>query len=273
GAMQKNQNGADIPDKPLFVRTLGIVDAYPTGCPIPYPGPTAPEGYLLMDGRAFSKTLYPQLAKLYADGYLPDLRGMYVRGWDNGRSLDKGALIESYKEAEWSRSTPGYFKPLIIGDGWSEHLPPSFGGKYTRPLSESGVDYYSPRGYKCELIYGNPGDLTGGYQSLKLEEGARGLLSEQYFENAFSKGLIEKKPNGLSQYYLKNINTAYYASLIDGGRATTRIHSNELAIGLGLGELGLKDFVTDFTPLSLDAAGIFPTGVPNVTFNYITKAA
>ncbi|ECC3463259.1 hypothetical protein AA471_11285 [Salmonella enterica subsp. enterica] len=88
GALQKNQNGADIPNKPLFVKTLGIVDSYPVGCPIPYPGPVAPDGYLLMDGRPFSKILYPQLAKLYVDGVLPDMRGMFVRGWDNGRLLD-----------------------------------------------------------------------------------------------------------------------------------------------------------------------------------------
>ncbi|END3473489.1 phage tail protein [Salmonella enterica] len=88
GAMQKDQNGADIPDKPLFVRTLGIADSYPAGCPIPYPGQIAPSGYLLMSGRIFSKSLYPQLAKLYPDGVLPDMRGMYVRGWDNGRGID-----------------------------------------------------------------------------------------------------------------------------------------------------------------------------------------
>lgn len=95
GAMQRDQNGADIPDKPLFVKTLGIVDAYPVGCPIPYPGATAPDGYLAMDGRAFDKTLYPQLAKFYTDGKLPDMRGMFVRGFDFGRGVDSLKIYKS----------------------------------------------------------------------------------------------------------------------------------------------------------------------------------
>ncbi|EMK0255623.1 phage tail protein [Salmonella enterica] len=140
GAMQKDQNGADIPDKPLFVRTLGIVDAYPAGCPIPYPGRTAPDGYLMMDGRAFSKALYPQLAALYADGVLPDMRGMYVRGWDNGRGLDIPRGYDSYntldqmgensvrgyeitynrryEEGVRSLLAPQYFDALMMNSRW-----------------------------------------------------------------------------------------------------------------------------------------------------------
>ncbi|ELZ8474880.1 tail fiber protein [Salmonella enterica] len=149
GAMQKNQNGADIPDKPLFVRTLGIVDAYPAGCPIPYPGPTAPEGYLLMDGRAFSKTLYPQLAKLYADGYLPDLRGMYVRGWDNSRGLD----VPNGYDGE----------PSAIGSspGSASILP---NDAYTHSL----------RGYSL---------YKGGRHFGNWDEGPRGLLKPQYLDS------------------------------------------------------------------------------------------
>ncbi|EEI4451972.1 tail fiber protein, partial [Salmonella enterica] len=116
GAMQKNQNGADIPDKPLFVKTLGIVDAYPAGCPIPYPGRTAPDGYLLMDGRAFSKTLYPQLAKLYQNGVSPDLRGMHIRGWDNGRGFD----VPGGKVSDLAAGTipPNEFKYGVAPDGY-----------------------------------------------------------------------------------------------------------------------------------------------------------
>ncbi|EEI9429550.1 tail fiber protein [Salmonella enterica] len=149
GAMQKNQNGADIPDKPLFVRTLGIVDSYPAGCPIPYPGQTAPDGYLLMDGRPFSKTLYPQLAKFYVDGVLSDMRGMYIRGWDNGRGLD----------------TP---------NGYAGHLRTII-GENSRREDINTKEYYSLRGYR---IYVDDRNLP--YES------GRALLKPQYLDSVIS---------------------------------------------------------------------------------------
>lgn len=67
----------------------------PPGVPIPYPGSTAPPGYLLVNGGSFDKTKYPQLGLLYPSGVLPDLRGEFIRGWDNGRGVDNGRLLLS----------------------------------------------------------------------------------------------------------------------------------------------------------------------------------
>ncbi|HIB1401446.1 TPA: tail fiber protein [Salmonella enterica subsp. enterica serovar Muenchen] len=272
GAMQRDQNGADIPDKPLFVKTLGIVDSYPVGCPIPYPGPTAPNGYLLMDGRPFSKTLYPQLANLYVDGVLPDMRGMYVRGWDNGRSLDKGNYIGNFQEAPQNGAP--HSTGLLAGGppGWSTGwLYPSY-GKYTPP-NKMPFDYYSPRGYKCEINFGAISSMTGMYTPITFKEGTRGLLSEQYFESAFSKGLIESPATKYDSYKFKEMDGAYYTSVYTYGGSSGVLSSNLLAIGIGFGGSGRDAFATDFSPFSLNKAGVLPTGVPNVAFNYITKAA
>ncbi len=272
GAMQKNQNGADIPDKPLFVRTLGIVDAYPAGCPIPYPGPTAPDGYLLMDGRAFSKTLYPQLARLYVDGVLPDMRGMYVRGWDNGRSLDRGVYIGNFQHAPQNMSPSGH--GLLVGESESpytfKYLYPSFNGKYIEPFHDDPV-YYSPRGYECKFTHGEASSMTGGYTPITLEEGARGLLSEQYFESAFAKGVVERA--SANHYAMKALGDIYYTSFITDGSYSGVLKSNKLAVGPGLDNVYVNGFATNFNSSSLSNAGVLPTGVPNITFNYITKAA
>ncbi|EJF3713451.1 tail fiber protein, partial [Salmonella enterica] len=242
------------------------------GCPIPYPGPVAPDGYLLMDGRPFSKTLYPQLAKLYVDGVLPDMRGMYVRGWDNGRSLDKGNYIGNYQKAPQNGAP--HSTGLLVGgsSGWSTGwVYPSY-GKY-KPPYEGPFDYYSPRGYKCEIDFGDISSMTGMYTPISFKEGARGLLSEQYFESAFSKGLIESPATGYSPYKFKEMNGAYYTSIYEYGGSSGKLKSNLLSIGIGFGGPGRDDFATDFSPFGLNKVGVLPTGVPNVAFNYITKAA
>lgn len=49
-----------------------------------------PSGCLAFNGQAFNKTTYPILAQKYPSGVLPDLRGEFIRGWDNGRGVDSG---------------------------------------------------------------------------------------------------------------------------------------------------------------------------------------
>ncbi|WP_033577749.1 phage tail protein [Dickeya chrysanthemi] len=58
------------------------------GIPQPWPLAEAPEGWLKCNGQTFDTTKYPQLAKLYPAGTLPDLRGEFIRGWDDGRGID-----------------------------------------------------------------------------------------------------------------------------------------------------------------------------------------
>ncbi|MBE2896109.1 hypothetical protein HPC38_04370 [Pasteurellaceae bacterium HPA106] len=65
------------------------------GIPIPYPKTSVPSSYLAMNGQRFSTSRYPKLAKLYPTGQLSDLRGEFIRGWDNGRGIDRGRSILS----------------------------------------------------------------------------------------------------------------------------------------------------------------------------------
>ncbi|WP_440867847.1 phage tail protein [Symbiopectobacterium purcellii] len=48
-----------------------------------------------MQRQAFNKTTYPILAELYPFGHLPDLRGEFIRGWDDGRKIDLGRTLLS----------------------------------------------------------------------------------------------------------------------------------------------------------------------------------
>ncbi|HCK1852662.1 TPA: phage tail protein [Escherichia coli] len=77
---------------------LGEGSALPVGVPIPWPSVTPPTGWLKCNGAAFSAEEYPELAKAYPSGKLPDLRGEFIRGWDDGRGVDTGRAILSAQE-------------------------------------------------------------------------------------------------------------------------------------------------------------------------------
>lgn len=53
---------------------------YPTGAPIPWPSDAIPSGYALMQGQAFNKTSYPELAVAYPSGVIPDMRSWTIKG-------------------------------------------------------------------------------------------------------------------------------------------------------------------------------------------------
>ncbi|MGM3161649.1 phage tail-collar fiber domain-containing protein [Dickeya undicola] len=65
------------------------------GIPQPWPQVTAPAGWLKCNGQTFDKSVYPRLAQVYPSGVLPDLRGEFIRGWDDGRGVDAGRALGS----------------------------------------------------------------------------------------------------------------------------------------------------------------------------------
>ncbi|EBT6362180.1 tail fiber protein [Salmonella enterica] len=89
--LRKDQNGADIPDKPLFVENLGLsgmlTGIYPVGAPIPWPSEVIPAQHAIMQGQAFDKNVYPLLAIAYPSGVLPDMRGWTIKGKPAGRAV------------------------------------------------------------------------------------------------------------------------------------------------------------------------------------------
>lgn len=74
---------------------LGEGSALPVGVPVPYPLATPPTGWMKCNGSSFNKTLLPALAAVYPSGVLPDLRGEFIRGWDDGRGVDVGRALMS----------------------------------------------------------------------------------------------------------------------------------------------------------------------------------
>ncbi|TYL41953.1 phage tail protein [Dickeya sp. ws52] len=88
------------------------------GIPQPWPQTTAPAGWLKCNGQVFDKTRYPRLAQVYPSGVLPDLRGEFIRGWDDGRGVDVGRDLLS-KQNDTIRNIVG---SLYIGVSMSTPL-------------------------------------------------------------------------------------------------------------------------------------------------------
>ncbi len=97
---------------------LGEGSALPVGVPIPWPSATPPGGWLKCNGATFDKAKYPQLAKVYPTGKLPDLRGVFIRGWDDGRGIDTSRALLSEQQPKvgqfWARGTTYTVSPGSI---------------------------------------------------------------------------------------------------------------------------------------------------------------
>jgi len=76
----------------------------PVGVPVPYPLATLPTGWLKCNGAAFTASQYPNLALAYPALRLPDLRGEFIRGWDDGRGIDSNRVLLSSQQATYIRT-------------------------------------------------------------------------------------------------------------------------------------------------------------------------
>jgi microcystin-dependent protein len=86
----------------ILVGQGGIV---PAGTIIPYGSTSAPYGYIKCNGAAISRTVYADLFAAMGTAFgsgdgsttftLPDLRGEFIRGWDDGRGVDSGRSFGS----------------------------------------------------------------------------------------------------------------------------------------------------------------------------------
>lgn len=102
---------------PTALENLGLGEgsALPVGVPVPWPSATPPTGWLKCNGAAFSAEEYPELAKAYPTNKLPDLRGEFIRGWDDGRGIDTGRAL-----LNWQPHTildHAHYMELWTGDG------------------------------------------------------------------------------------------------------------------------------------------------------------
>lgn len=129
---------------------------------------TAPNGYLVCNGSSVSTTAYPTL--FAAIGYtfggsggnfnLPDLRGEFIRGWDNGRTVDSGRTFGSSQNSSMGPHNHFY------QDSWDVYDAEN----YTTPLKDAYnnyVPYVESNGRKTVAL--NDQD-AGSYEFTRLTQ-------------------------------------------------------------------------------------------------------
>ncbi|ELO4923464.1 tail fiber protein [Escherichia coli] len=143
---------------------LGEGSALPVGVPVPWPSATPPTGWLKCNGAAFSAEEYPELAKAYPTNKLPDLRGEFIRGWDDGRGADAGRALLSLQDDSFEahRHESFFYAGISRNEIPLKNLPSSDEmltlSSTTNALSPDGIDATNSLigndDYNC-LIEGN----------------------------------------------------------------------------------------------------------------------
>ncbi len=130
---------------------MGEGSALPVGVPVPWPSATPPTGWLKCNGAAFSAEEYPELAKAYPTNKLPDLRGEFIRGWDDGRGVDPSRNLGSSQTDQLQNHGHSNIRMSYIGAfGGSGALPDggntrSGDGDLVGPVSSTNFAGGQPR--------------------------------------------------------------------------------------------------------------------------------
>ena len=93
-------------------RIVGI----PVGATIEWQSTAAiPENFLANDGRSFSASVYPALAKVFPGLKLPDDRGLFKRALDSGKGYDSGRTLGSFQNDAMQNIKGTFGNPTIEG--------------------------------------------------------------------------------------------------------------------------------------------------------------
>lgn len=134
---------------------IDLSQLLPTGTVLKYTSDTMPDGFLLCNGQAVSRTTYAKLFSVIGGTFgagdgrttfnVPDLRGLFVRGVDGGRGIDGGRVLGSYQEMMIQNHVHDYNMASLVGNiaQWAAVGQPvvntssqktgSAGGNETRP--------------------------------------------------------------------------------------------------------------------------------------------
>ncbi|EPN0730049.1 TPA: phage tail protein [Yersinia enterocolitica] len=146
------ENAWEAVDGALVNLGLGEGSLVPIGVPLPYPLATPPAGFLKCNGSSFSTAEYPKLALAYPSGVLPDLRGEFIRGWDDGRGVDAGrALLSAQSDLfKAHHHSFAFFTGYAAGGGTGAVY--NYSGNAGRDTGDTGGNETRPRNIAFNYI-------------------------------------------------------------------------------------------------------------------------
>lgn len=162
--LAKDQNLADVPNKPLARQNLNVfskeesrANGLPPGAIVYFAMNRAPTGYFKANGAAVSRTAYPELFAEIGTTYgagdgvttfnLPDGRAEFIRGLDDGRGIDAGRAIGSKQSQQIQKH-----KHLTIGESYPNIIWP-----FGRSISKNNIGLKSGLDYDNHFYFTNDG--------------------------------------------------------------------------------------------------------------------
>lgn len=139
------------------IDSLASTNVVPAGAVAHFARNTAPTGWLAADGATVSRTTYATLFAAIGTTFgagdgsttfkLPDLRGEFVRGWDNGRGVDSGRNFGTFQADELKSHSHSVTLPVDNDSsaGSDDESISSLGGSQTYGTSSTGGNETRPR--------------------------------------------------------------------------------------------------------------------------------
>lgn len=84
------------------------------GMLFPFFGKTIPKGYIIADGRKIDPITQPILHEIYGD-FMPDTRGSFLRGLDEGKGLDPDRVLGSLQQGSAIAFDPTFDATWVTG--------------------------------------------------------------------------------------------------------------------------------------------------------------
>mgnify|MGYP000864316990 FL=1 len=148
--------------------TIGVGGSVPAGTIIYHAANTPPTNFLKADGAAVSRTTYAALFTAIGTTFgvgdgttkfnVPDLRGEFMRGWDDGRGIDNGRAFGSTQTDEFKLHGHPSRRAinLVQNDNDGGGLMIDENGNHTNQPAHSGT----PSNTSGQHIGGSGGDET-----------------------------------------------------------------------------------------------------------------
>ena len=144
-----------------FSAAGGAQGGVPSGAVFCMAVATVPSGYLECNGAAVSRTGYAALFAVIGTQYgagngsstfnLPDLRGEFVRGFDNGRGIDSGRSISATPQSDQNKQH-NHTASSSVNDSGHVHGTTFDNKKYFPGGGSTTVNYGGPGEYPADIF-------------------------------------------------------------------------------------------------------------------------
>jgi hypothetical protein len=136
----------------------------PAGTVMAFASSTAPAGYIKCNGTAVSRTVYADMFAVCSTTFgagdgsttfnVPDLRGEFLRGWDDSRGADSGRAFGSYQAGNVGTHTHNVtvYRYSYYGGHYSPNM--NYHSEYTQnQVTDGGSQTGETRPRSVALLY------------------------------------------------------------------------------------------------------------------------